>query len=412
MQINTDLLIIGAGPFGLSMAAYAAHWGVDHRLIGKPMEFWQSNMPRGMYLRSACDWHLDPIGIDTIEHFLKTKGLKATQVEPLSLEFYLRYARWFKRRKGIEPLPLHVRRLDYSTRTARFHAVNEDDSVISAKNVVIAVGFKYFKYLPAEIARRVPTGRLSHTCDFVDFELLRGKRCLIIGGRQSAFEWAALIGEAGADEVHICHRHGSPEFKTSDWSWVGPLVEMTTEDPAWFRRLPPGRQQEMHRRLWAEGRLKVEPWLEPRVVNDTVKLWPRSQLVTCIQRPDGALAATLDNGKTLIVDQVIAATGYRVDIARVPFLAAGTLLKELATQNGSPKLDKHFQTNLPGLFMTSIAAMQDFGPFWGFTIAAPASAQIIGNLFWPEAKSTEQQDNSKPLATFARESRRQAGRAD
>ncbi len=267
--------------------------------------------------------------------------------------------------------------------------------------MVIAVGFKYFKHLPIEIAEGVPAGRLSHTCDLVNFELLRGKRCLIIGGRQSAFEWAALISEAGADEVHICHRHGSPAFKTADWSWVGPLVEMTTEDPGWFRRLPPGRQQEMHRRLWAEGRLKIEPWLEPRVAKDMVKLWSYSQLVKCIQRSDGALGATLDNGETLIVDRVIAATGYKVDIARVPFLAAGNLLKDVVTENGFPKLDEHFQTSLPGLFMTSMAAMQDFGPFWGFTVAAPASAQIIGNLFWPEAKSTEQQDSSNLLATHA-----------
>ncbi len=58
-------------------------------------------MPEGMYLRSACDWHLDPVGIDTLESFVKSQGLAATQVEPLSLEFYLRYADWFQRRKAL-----------------------------------------------------------------------------------------------------------------------------------------------------------------------------------------------------------------------------------------------------------------------------------------------------------------------
>ena len=76
MKIDTDLLITGAGPFGLSVAAYAAHRGLNYRCVGAPMEFWRASMPKGMYLRSACDWHLDPIGIDTIEanHAL---GLKA-----------------------------------------------------------------------------------------------------------------------------------------------------------------------------------------------------------------------------------------------------------------------------------------------------------------------------------------------
>ena len=97
-----------------------------------------------------------------------------------------------------------------------------------------------------------------------------------------------------------------------------------------------------------------------------------------VGRPDGALAATLDSGETLIVDQVVAATGYKVDIGRVPFLAAGNLLDQLTTRNGFPRLDEQFQTSVPGLFMTSMPAMQDFGPFWGFTIAAPVAAQIIG----------------------------------
>jgi cation diffusion facilitator CzcD-associated flavoprotein CzcO len=378
VTIDTDLLIIGAGPFGLSMAACAAHLKLDHRSIGKPMEFWKSHMPKGMYLRSACDWHLDPVGIDTIESFLKTQHLEPAQVEPLSLEFYLRYASWFQERKGIAPLPLHIRRLDYSAQAARFHALTDDEGVITARNVVLAVGFKYFKRLPAELARSVPAGRLAHTCDLIDFAPLAGKRCLIVGGRQSAFEWAALIREAGAAAVHVCHRHESPAFAGSDWSWVGPLVDQTAQDAPWFRKLPAARQEELHRRLWGEGRLKVEPWLGPRIGRDAVvRLWPRTQLVACSEQ-GGALAATLDNGETLIVDQVIAATGYQVDIARVPFLAAGNVLERLATQNGFPKLDEHFQTNIPGLFMTSMPAVQDFGPFWGFTIAAPVSAQIIG----------------------------------
>jgi lysine/ornithine N-monooxygenase len=331
-----------------------------------------------MYLRSGCDWHLDPVGVDTIESFLKTQSLTAAEVEPLSLEFYLRYARWFEQRKGIETLPLTVRKLDYLAPTEGFEAVTQDERIIRAKNVVIAIGFKYFKHLPAEVTRRVPPGRLSHTCDLVDFEPLRGRRCLIIGGRQSAFEWAALIHEAGAAAVHVSHRHDSPAFKPSDWSWVGSLVDKTAEDATWFRKLPAAGQEEIRQRLWAEGRLKVEPWLEARIPNNAVNLWPHTQLVSCAEQSDGALAATLDNGETLIVDQVIAATGYKVDIERIPFIAAGNLLEQLAIRNGFPELDEHFQTNVSGLYMTSMPAVQDFGPFWGFTIAAPVSAQIIG----------------------------------
>jgi hypothetical protein len=156
------------------------------------------------------------------------------------------------------------------------------------------------------------------------------------------------------------------------------LVDRTAEDATWFRKLSAAGQEKIRQRLWAEGRLKVEPWLEARIRNNAVTLWPRTQLVSCIERSDGALAAVLDNGETFIVDEVVAATGYKVQIERVPFLAAGNVLQQLTARNGFPELDDHFQTNIPGLHMTSMPAVQDFGPFWAFTIAAPVSAQIIG----------------------------------
>jgi thioredoxin reductase len=392
METDTDLLIIGAGPFGLAMAAYARHLGLDHQVVGKPMEFWKRNMPKGMYLRSACDWHLDPVGKDSIESFLKNQGLTAAQVEPLSLDFYLRYAQWFQDRKAITPLAVHIRRLDYSAKATRFQAITEDDQIINANRVVIAIGFKYFKHVPTEVLAHTPPGRVSHTCDLVHFAELSGKRCLILGGRQSAFEWAALVREAGAAAVHVCHRHETPAFTTADWAWVNPLVNLIAKEPGWFRKLSAAAQADVTYRLWAEGRLKVEPWLEPRVVKHGIKLWPKSRLVGSVKEPDGALAVKLDNGETVIVDHVIAATGYKVDMSRVPFLAAGNILEKLMIRNGFALLDEHFQTNIPGLFITSMAAVQDFGPFWAFTIAARASAQIIGQALRLRSRAASDRD--------------------
>ncbi len=48
---HTDFLVIGAGPFGLAMAAQAQALGVDHILVGQPMSFWKQHMPAGMVLR-------------------------------------------------------------------------------------------------------------------------------------------------------------------------------------------------------------------------------------------------------------------------------------------------------------------------------------------------------------------------
>lgn len=377
MARMVDLLIIGAGPFGLALAAEARALGIDYVMVGRPMEFWEQNMPAGMYLRSASDWHLDPRNDATIERYLADQGLTPADVEPLSLDFYLGYVRWFQAQKQLAALPRYVDKLDI-TDSGRFVAHLDDGSSVAANAVAVAVGFKYFKHQPDDVVALLPSGRYAHTCDLVDFAPLRGQRCLILGGRQSAFEWAALIHEAGAAAVHVVHRHPSPAFAAADWSWVNGLVENMVADPGWFRRLPPAEQAAVSRRLWEEGRLKVEPWLEARVRVPGVTIWPETAVTHTAEAANGDILVDLSNGAALAVDTIILATGYKVDIARVPFLAQGNILPRLATRNGFPVLDEHFQTNVPGLFVTSMPAGQDFGPFFGFTISVRTSARLIG----------------------------------
>jgi cation diffusion facilitator CzcD-associated flavoprotein CzcO len=335
-----------------------------------------------MYLRSACDWHLDPQNEDTIDAFLRAQGLRPSDVEPLSRDRYLEYVRWFQARQGLEPRPAVVERLDATVDGhARFHATLTGGDVIAARNVVLAIGFASFTHVPEDLARLVPRGRAQHTCELVDFENTRGQRCLIVGGRQSAFEWAALMSEAGAAAIHVSHRHDSPVFAASDWTWVSPLVERFVAEPGWYGLLTQAERDDLGRRLWAEGRLKLEPWLGPRVRRPEIHLWPRTQVASVHDLPDGTLAVSLEGhngGQTIEVDRIVLATGYKVDVHRVPLLARGNLLPQLRNEQGAPVLDDHLQTNVPGLFMTSMLATRDFGPFFAFTVSVRASAHLIG----------------------------------
>src|SRR5262245_17880926 len=108
------LLIIGAGPFGLALANCVRSHGIPCLIVGKPMEFWTRHMPKGMLLRSSCEWHLDTSAIDTIDAYLASNGQQCGELEPLSLAFYLRYVNWFMTRKDIHPLDARVNCLDRS----------------------------------------------------------------------------------------------------------------------------------------------------------------------------------------------------------------------------------------------------------------------------------------------------------
>ena len=373
--MKTDFLIIGAGPFGLAIAAQAQHDKIDHLIVGKPMEFWRANMPKGMFLRSACDWHLDPQNVHTIEAYLQLQGITPQDVEPLSLDFYLTYAHWFQQQKNIQSLPVYIQRLDRSN--DHFIATTVNDEIIKAKQVVLAPGFRHFVHIPEDLKAKLPAASYQHTCEYADFSDAENKRYLIIGGRQSAFEWAALLLEAGASAVHLSHRHASPAFAVADWSWVKPLVDRMVDDPNWFRHLSQKEKDDISYHMWSEGRLKIEPWLDSRLRDNRVKVWPHTELVSCFANKSGEFEVTLSNGEAFTVDKLVLATGYKVDITRLPLLSAGNLIEQLETRNGFPVLDDHFQTSVPGLFITSMPAMQDFGPFFGFTNSVRTSAQLI-----------------------------------
>lgn len=374
---KTQLLVIGAGPYGLATAAYAQSLGVQVKVVGKPLDFWKTHMPRGMFLRSGPDWHLDARDTYTFEAYVKEKGLTRAQVKPVPLNVFLDYATWFRSKYNVEPHPALVTRLARSN--GSYRATLDDGTEIDADNVLLGLGFTWFRYFPNEVIEKLPEGSYSHTCDTNDFEFLKNKRVLIVGGRQSAFEWAALIREAGAEEISITFRHATPKFTEPDWSWVQPMARRTLSDHGWWRRQTAEEQEKIRHDFWAAGRLILEAWLDARVHQPNIHIYEKTNIIGSAPRGDGTYDVSLDNGVTVNVHHIILATGYRVNMQNVNFLDPGTIHSRLGTTDGFPMLDTEFQTTLPGLYISGFAATRDFGPFFGFTVACPVAAKVIGD---------------------------------
>ena len=191
-------------------------------------------MPTGMFLRSAVDWHLDASGTHSFEAFVKERGLAPTQLDPIPIRVFLDYGTWFLEQKQLSVRDQFVTALEL--RDARFVASFEDGSQIGAERVVAAPGNGYFAHVP-EWSAQLPAGLGSHTSDFVRFDEVAGQRVLVVGGRQSAYEWAALLGEHDVDRVDIVHRHDVPRFDRVSWRFVDDYIEATIRIPGWWRSL-------------------------------------------------------------------------------------------------------------------------------------------------------------------------------
>jgi FAD-dependent urate hydroxylase len=250
---------------------------------------------------------------------------------------------------------------------------------IAADAVVAAPGIRHFTNVPAW-AGSVPVGRAAHTCDMVRFEDVSGARVLIVGGRQSAYEWAALLDEHGAARIDLVHRHDVPRFERVSWKFVDPYMESTMRVPGWWRSLPTAEQDAITKRFWEVGRLTLEYWLTPRLAGQGIHRWPGTEVLQAEPAgADGALRVRLSNGDDLAVDRVIFASGYRADLARVPYLAG--VLDRIKVTDGFPVLDEAFGASLARLYLPGFVATRDFGPFFGFVRGTSAAATlIVGDL--------------------------------
>jgi cation diffusion facilitator CzcD-associated flavoprotein CzcO len=372
---RTSLLVVGAGPYGLATAAYATERGIDRIVVDRPMSFWTDHMPSGMFLRSGVDWHLDAAGVHTFEAFLEEAGIAPRDVDPIPVKVFVDYAAWFQAQKGIVAREDLVG--DITKSNGRFEVVMESGALIVADAVVAAPGIASFQALP-DWAESIPDGVASHTCDLVDFENFAGARVLIIGGRQSAYEWAALIGEAGAARVDIVHRHEEPRFDHVSWKFVDPYMEETLRVRGWWRRLDQAERDRIGKQFWNAGRLTLEWWLTPRLTSDRFHRWPETSVLDALAGPaDAEVTVQLSSGDQLVVDRVVYATGYRANLSNVPYLRS--VRDDIQAVDGFPVLDESSQSSCSGLYFTGFSATRDFGPFFGFIRGCPAAASLIVN---------------------------------
>ncbi|WP_428356471.1 NAD(P)-binding domain-containing protein [Methyloprofundus sp.] len=378
---RTQLLIIGAGPYGLAAARLAKIRELDYLVSGSCMSFWKQHMPPGMNLRTTCDWGES----SELEHFLQQRQLTFEQISPVPREFFIDFVETTAKSEQLNWTLGQVAQVNYEQDI--YKCVMDNGDVICAQNILVATGYYDYRFIPTELAAIFPEEQRIHTADCADLSKFSNQRCLIVGGRQSAFETAALLA-SHAESVELVYRHARPEFVRSDWTWTDEHMQRTRTQPGWWRKYPAEEKQVINQRFWHDGRLQLEDSLEQSVTHKKISHNPDTTIVGCVPQADGSLQVSLSGDRTIFVDQVICATGYRPDVQKIPFIADGNILNKMEIKNSLPELSDALESNIPGLYFTGIHGVNDFGPFLFFVAGSTAAAEIVIN-------SIESQINAK-----------------
>ena len=373
MPERLDVAVIGAGPFGLSVAAHLPHRAV--RVFGEPMQTWRTRMPPDMLLRS--DWEETSLSAPQDRGGISvwSRATGEPREEPIPLQMFLRYAEWFAHTFVRENDPADVVAVDRAGGLLRLTTAAGDE--LDARRVVVAVGVTPFPYAPPPFDAALGEG-LGFAIERRDYTPYRGRRVIVVGGGQGGLEAAALALRAGAEVEVIVRSHLRWFTDREPYRPRGPLrrrlyrlaypvvgygpppLNRVALHPDVFAALPaPLRRRVASRILRAGG----SPWVRS-VVEGNVAL-TEGAAVQQLSRAGDGFELRLSDGSTREADAVVVSAGFRFDLDRLGFLSP-TVKAAIEVRDGWPVLDRQFRSTDPDVLFVGFAAERRFGPIARF----------------------------------------------
>lgn len=393
-----QVAIIGAGPFGLSISAHLSALGIDHVIAGRPMDTWRSHMPHGMLMKSEpyASTIASPDGNYDVATYCRSHGLDyVPRMGPLTRERFLDYADWYAERlvPGIREDTV----TDVSPADGEFRVTFADGPPVAVRKVVVATGVLPYRHVPAELAG-LSSDLVTHSADHDSLDEFKGRRIAVIGAGQSALETAALLNEGGAD-VQVVAR-------TPKLNWNAPNPEYLSAVGR-IRRPPTQLCEGWKCAFWYTPRafrLLPEDYRitkAPTVLGPAGAWWLRNRIEGVVDvltghtvreatAVRGGVRLTLDGPRQSVLEaeHVIAGAGFRVNLARLPFLPE-MLRSAIKTLNGYVVVSRIGETSVPGLYFTGAPTLLSIGPSSRFIAGTHSLSSVLAKSVAKRARRSK-----------------------
>ena len=405
--------IVGAGPYGLSVAAHLAGKGLEPLVFGPPMESWRNGMPRGMRLKSEgfASCLSDPHGVFTLRAFCASEALPYADLDlPVPVETFTAYGTAFQKRFVPQ---LDRRNVRHVRQTSNGFVLQLDDGAsVEVRQLIVATGLGPYRHVPEVFAELAPS-RLSHTSDRADYSGFAGQNVVVVGAGASAIDAAAALSRAGAS-VHLISRRAAVTFHAAGpRRWIDRFIApMTPLGPGWkkllcvkapllFRALPEDLRVRIVRRYLGPA----PGWSARDDFNGKVAVTLSAKVIAARDADEGVELeiAAPDGPRTMRgIDHVVAGTGYDIDVRRLTFLDPA-LVAKLDLTRQAPRLSSYFETSVPGLYVVGTAAAYAFGPMLRFVCGAGFAARRVTSMVVaaerrsPRISSPRKGRSGKPL---------------
>lgn len=296
-----DLLIVGAGPCGLAVAAAAQKVGLDYVAVDKGCVVDSiTRYPVGMTFFSTSE-KLEIAGVPFIT-------LRPNPTREEALEYYRRVAADLKLKVRQYEEVIKISRDDdgftVTTRYTRRPDLPENN--YRTRNLVMATGSFHHPNMLGVPGEDLPN--VSHYFD--EPHKFFGQRVIIVGGRNSAVEAALQLHRVQA-QVTLVHRGEDLSDRVKPW---------------------------------------LLPFIRNRIADGSIKALFRSRVIRI--EPDRVIVDVNGSRQELEHDYVLLLTGYRPN--HQPLVRLGVAID---SETGCPHYDPDtMETNVPGLYIAGVLA--------------------------------------------------------